>query len=139
MLFLALNLNGIVKGRRRSPENGVFIRNSGTENKISVNLRGDKKNLRSLKSIGEICIRLLIHTLKDQANRYCKQELFLLSKIAKAPLPETSLKGASQKRVVAEMLKQGFIKPGAKGYCLTARGKWYNTKAKNFSGNDSSI
>lgn len=125
MLFMALNADGAARGRRDAPENGIFVRNSGTENKISVNLRGDKKNARALKSIGETCIRLLLPALKDQNNRYYKLEQILLSQIAKAPLPEPALKGPAQKQVAAEMLKQGLVQTGAKGFRLTARGKWY--------------
>ncbi len=125
MLFLALNADGAARGRRDTPENGIFIRNSGTENKISVNLRGGKKNARALKSIGETCIRLLLPALKDQNNRYYKLEQILLSQIAKAPLPESALKGPAQKQVAAAMLKQDLVQPGAKGFRLTARGKWY--------------
>jgi len=132
MLYLALNPCEPVRSRegspkRASPENGIFIRNSGTENKISVNLRGDKKNARALKSIGETCIRLLIPALKDKTSRYHRLELSLLNRMEETPFPETALKDPSQKRVATEMLKQGLIKSGAKGYRLTARGKWYNT------------
>lgn len=132
-LYLALNQGGSVRNQRRpaksgSPENGIFIRNSGTENKISVNLRGGKRNARALKSIGEICLRFLISALKDKTSRHFKLELSILSRVAEAPLPESAIIDSSQKRVAMEMLKQGLIKPGVKGYRLTERGKWYITK-----------
>jgi phosphoglucosamine mutase len=123
MLFLAINAKG---KQSKTPENGIFIRNSGTENKISVNLRGDKKNRVALKAIGEQCIRVLIPALKDRSNRLFKVEYSLLGQIAKNPLPENLIKVASKQRVILEMLKQNFIKPGVKGYILSSRGKWYN-------------
>ena len=46
MLYIALN-------SPRGSEAGVFVRNSGTENKISVNLRGAKGDASALKDIGE--------------------------------------------------------------------------------------
>lgn len=132
-LYLALNQGGPVRSQRRprksgAPENGIFIRNSGTENKISVNLRGSNKNARALKAIGEICIRFLISALKDKASRHYKLELSILRRVAEAPLPESAIRDPSEKRVTMEMLKQGLIKPGAKGYRLTERGKWYTTR-----------
>ena len=128
MLFISINSKRAEGNRHHSPENGVFIRNSGTENKISVNLRGDKKNGKALRAIGEACIRALILVLKDQSNRFLQLEQFLISQIAKTPLSENSIKDTSNIRVISEMLKQGFIKPSAKGYTLTFRGKWYNNE-----------
>ena len=40
---------------------GVFVRNSGTENKISVNLRGAKGDASALKAIGEQAVRILLY------------------------------------------------------------------------------
>jgi phosphomannomutase len=126
MLYLAINSKSNKGSHNKTPENGIFIRNSGTENKISVNLRGDKKNKVALKAIGELCIRVIIPALKDRSNRLFKLESSLFNQIAKKPLPENSIKDNAKKRVLSEMLKQGFIKPGAKGYTLTSLGKWYN-------------
>jgi phosphomannomutase len=106
---------------------GIFVRNSGTENKISVNLRGDQKEARQLKKIGESAIRLLLGALKDTDDHYYKLELDVLSQVAVTPVPEEELilEKQSRTRVIAEMGKQKLIELTAKGYRLTARGKWY--------------
>ena len=111
----------------KNPTSGIFVRNSGTENKISVNLRGDRKQARLLKEIGENAIRLLLGSLKDTEDHFYKLELDVLSQVAPKALPEDRLilEKNSRTRVLAEMGKQNLIELTAKGYRLTARGKWY--------------
>ena len=120
MLYLAL------AGAGRT-EAGIFVRNSGTENKISVNLRGSPQDRRVLKSIGEQVVRLLSAGLKDEANHYYKQELDLLSQIAGRPMREGAVKDSETQRVLKEMGKQELIHLTNQGYRLTPRGKWYIT------------
>lgn len=124
MLYISLK-----PGSSENPTAGIFVRNSGTENKISVNLRGGKKDARRLKKIGENAVRLLLGALKDANDRYYKLELDVLSQAARRPVPEgqLSLEKRSRTRVLAEMSKQHLIEPTPKGYRLTARGKWYIT------------
>ncbi len=112
---------------QKIPTAGIFVRNSGTENKISVNLRGDKKEARGLKAIGENALRLLLGTLKDTEDHYYKLELDVLSQVAANTLPEDRLilDKQARTRLLAEMGKQKLIALTAKGYRLTARGKWY--------------
>jgi hypothetical protein len=107
---------------------GVFVRNSGTENKISVNLRGAKGDASALKAIGEQAVRILFTTLKDQKNHHYKVELDLLSRIAAQPLQETQVTGSAQ-RVLMEMAKQKLVQPSAGGWRLTPLGSWYITSA----------
>ena len=103
---------------------GVFVRNSGTENKISVNLRGTRGDASALKAIGEQTVRILFTTLKDQKNHHYKVELDLLSRIAAQPLKEAQVTGSAQ-RVLMEMAKQKLVQPSAKGWRLTPLGSWY--------------
>ena len=107
---------------------GVFVRNSGTENKISVNLRGAKGDASVLKTIGEQAVRILFATLKNQDNHHYKVELDLLSRIAAQPLPETQVTGSAQ-RVLMEMAKQKLVQLSVKGWRLTPLGSWYITSA----------
>jgi len=107
---------------------GVFVRNSGTENKISVNLRGAKSDAASLKAIGEQAVRVLFTTLKNQDIHHYKIELDLLSRIAAQPLNEKQVTG-SAKRVLMEMAKQKLVQPSAGGWRLTPLGTWYITSA----------
>ena len=106
---------------------GIFVRNSGTENKISVNLRGGPKDKKALKAIGEQAVRLLFSGLKDESNHHYKLELDLLSQIAGQPLKEVSVKDSDAQRVLKEMGKQNLIHLTDQGYRLTPRGKWYIT------------
>ena len=129
MLYIALTSQSADKRAA-----GVFVRNSGTENKISVNLRGDKKDARPLQQIGENAIRLLLGALKDTGDHYYKLELDVLSQTALGPLPENKLilDERSRTRVLTEMGKQRLIELTPQGYRLTARGKWYiNSRSAN--------
>ncbi len=107
---------------------GVFVRNSGTENKISVNLRGAKGDASALKAIGEQAVRILFTALKNQDSHHYKMELDLLSRIAAQPLQETQVTGSAQ-RVLMEMAKQKLVQPSAGGWRLTPLGSWYITSA----------
>jgi phosphomannomutase len=107
---------------------GVFVRNSGTENKISVNLRGAKGDASALKAIGEQAVRILFAALKNQDSHHYKIELDLLSRIAAQPLKETQVTGSAQ-RVLMEMARQKLVQPSAKGWRLTPLGSWYITSA----------
>jgi phosphomannomutase len=107
---------------------GVFVRNSGTENKISVNLRGAKGDASALKAIGEQAVRILFTTLKDQNNPLYQVELDLLSRIAAQPLKESQLAGSVQ-QVLREMAKQKLVHPSAGGWRLTPLGTWYISSA----------
>ena len=106
---------------------GVFVRNSGTENKISVNLRGRKSDASKLKKIGLEVIKLLFSLLKDPGNALYKMELYALSQIASQPMTDEKLEVKNQYRLrlIDEMKKQNLIQPGPEGNRLTPLGKWY--------------
>ena len=108
----------------KGSEAGVFVRNSGTENKISVNLRGAKGDAAALKAIGEQAVRVLFETLKDENSHHYKVELDLLSRIAVQPLPDTQVSGSAM-RVLMEMAKQKLVQPSTRGWRLTPLGSWY--------------
>ena len=42
---------------------GIFVRNSGTEDKISINLRGSKSDASNLRQMGLEAIKILFTTL----------------------------------------------------------------------------
>jgi phosphoglucosamine mutase len=108
-------------------EAGIFVRNSGTENKISVNLRGRKSDAAKLKKIGLEILRLLFSQLKDQDSLFYKMELYALSQIASRPVTDAELeiKNQYKSRLINEMRKQDLIKLSPEGNCLTPLGKWY--------------
>ncbi len=106
---------------------GIFVRNSGTENKISVNLRGRKSDAGKLKKIGLEVQKLLFSLLKNPEHALYKMELYALSQIASHPLIEEKLEIKKQyrSRLVDEMRKQNLIQSSPEGYRLTPLGKWY--------------
>ncbi len=119
MLYLALTF-----GEKKRPA-AIFVRNSGTENKISVNLRGARGDKNFLCRAGEEGVRLLMQEMKDPGHSLYQIEKSLLDKINSAPLKEGEVGPDPAPRVLMEMGKQGFTTHSAKGYRLTPRGTWY--------------
>ena len=120
MLYIALDSK---KGERAA----IFIRNSGTENKIGINLRGPTKSAAKLKQIGEKCIRVIMPSLKDFENHLCKLEGAILSQLISGSALNTKIKfkRPAGERVLSEMIKQGLIQLTNNGHALTTLGKWY--------------
>ena len=106
---------------------GIFVRNSGTENKISVNLRGRKTDAGKLKKVGLEILRLLFSLLKDCNNPLYKMELYALSQISSHPVTDEALEVKKQykSRLIDEMKKQNLIESSPQGNRLTPLGKWY--------------
>ena len=103
------------------------MRNSGTEDKISINLRGSKSDASNLRQMGLEAIKILFTTLKNRDHHFYKLELHALSQIASQTLKEKDLRVEkhSKTRLVVEMQKQRIIKMNTIGFQLTALGKWY--------------
>ena len=112
---------------KKNENAAIFVRNSGTENKIGVNLRGSMKSAAKLKSIGEKCIKILLYSMKDFENHLCKLEKSILNQLIFGPVLNTKLKlkKPAGERVLSEMAKQGLIRLTRDGHTLTALGKWY--------------
>ena len=106
---------------------GIFVRNSGTENKISINLRGIKSDAANLKQIGQETIKILFDELKNYDHHFYKLEWDALGQIESQFLNEKDLEieKPSKTRLVTEMQKQGLIEMSSKGFRLTVLGKWY--------------
>ena len=123
MLYLSLTSKDGARG-------AIFIRNSGTENKIGVNLRGSKKDAGKLKSIGQQVIKILLSSMKDPENHLYKLEHDILNQLKGGSVPpdKLKLKKATGKRVLAEMIRQGLIGLTGKGYAITPLGKWYRSE-----------
>ena len=123
MLYVSLS-----KIQNSGGPSAIFIRNSGTENKISVNLRCDVKSAASLKKIGEKLIYILISTLKDEKERYAKLEVDVLMQVATRAKKEKQLtvEENAKARLLTEMSKQGLMCHTAQGYRLTPLGEWYH-------------
>ncbi|MBJ78826.1 MAG: hypothetical protein CMH80_03785 [Nitrospinae bacterium] len=108
----------------------VFVRNSGTENKIGVNLRGSKKDAAKLKSIGQQVVKTLLSSMKDPENPFYKLEQDILTQLKGGPMQaaKLKLKKATGGRVLSEMTKQKLIGLTTKGYALTPLGKWHRSE-----------
>tara|TARA_B100000929_G_scaffold227063_1_gene183338 strand:+ start:47 stop:433 length:387 start_codon:yes stop_codon:yes gene_type:complete len=127
MLYITLNSK---KGERAA----IFVRNSGTENKIGVNLRGPMKSAAKLKYIGEKCIKVLLSSMKDFENHLFKLEEDILNQLIHGSVSNAKLKfkKPAGKRVLSEMAKQGLIQLTKNDHALTTLGKWYlSTKKPN--------
>jgi phosphoglucosamine mutase len=125
MLYIALDL--------KSQQAAIFVRNSGTENKISVNLRGAMKSASNLKHIGKKCIKILLSSMKDFENHLCNLEGDVLNQLIHESVPKTKLKlkKSAEERVLSEMAKQDLIRLTKNGYALTTLGKWYLSTIKS--------
>jgi hypothetical protein len=119
-------------GSKKSENAAVFVRNSGTENKIGVNLRGSMKSAAKLKSIGEECIKILFYSMKDFENHLCKLEKNILNQLIYGSILNTKLKlkKPEGERILSEMAKQGLIRLTRDGHALTVLGKWYLSTKK---------
>jgi hypothetical protein len=111
----------------KSKPGAVFVRNSGTENKIGVNLRGDPQDAQKLQSLGECVTRLLFSTLKDRNNILYKIEMEILRQLMTIGKHEASVN--AETRVLREMAKQGLVQTTPKGFRLSLEGTWYLSQA----------
>lgn len=123
MLYISMSVKG-------SQEAALFVRNSGTENKIGINLRCRKKYAARLQSIGESVARVLFAEMKDADNEWRGLELEVLKKLENGAVPENrlGLQSQSSARLLPEMKKQNLIELAKGGCRLTHRGRWYFDK-----------
>jgi phosphomannomutase len=121
MLYLRIN-------QMKKHVASLFIRNSGTEDKIGVNLRGPVVNRDRLLGIGEEAIRVLLVRMKDQKKDRTAIERILLTyaRDGGAPSdPVCDLDADDYKQLLIESsIKQGLIDKPYPGAQLTERGLW---------------
>jgi hypothetical protein len=112
----------------------VFIRNSGTEDKIGVNLRGPIEESDKLLTLGEKVFRAVLLEMKDHEKTMAKAELELLSRAANGGIPAAPVAGLPQeeyRRLLTESgVKQALLEGAYPGALLTARGRWYYDSVK---------
>ncbi|MBN2209746.1 MAG: hypothetical protein JW759_10690 [Candidatus Coatesbacteria bacterium] len=117
MVFIALSPKGS-SGICAS----VFVRNSGTEEKTGVNVRGPKDIAGLLDQVGDLARRRLQSSLKSNKSEYAKAEMMLLAAAREAELAYVAftLSEAADTvaskfptvivgRLLLEMFKQDFI------------------------------
>jgi hypothetical protein len=127
--MLYLNLS-VISPTGKLDQASIFIRNSGTENKIGVNIRGAKRLKKHLGLLGETVTRQLMSGMKDNENEFCKMEWETVNNLYGQKTPEEDIMVSPEKRsrLLTEMKKQLFIELTVRGYGLTQRGKWYVEK-----------
>ncbi|MBI4827329.1 MAG: hypothetical protein HY804_00695 [Nitrospinae bacterium] len=122
MLYLKVTERGVHAA-------SVFIRNSGTEDKTGVNLRGRRGDGARLAAVGEEAARALMLKLKDKNSvmERAERQLLLAAKDGGAPeRPVAGLAAREYERLLLETgVKQGLLDRPAPGARLTERGTWY--------------
>lgn len=112
----------------------VFARNSGTEDKIGISLRGPLDKKKSLFEIGEEAVRGLLLRMKDMTKPFAKAETALIETCADKGAPDVPVGGLGADEyellLVESGLKQGLLDSAAPGARLTKLGEWYHASLK---------
>lgn len=121
MLYLAVN---DAAGRQRA---GIFVRNSGTEEKTGVNVRGAREDADELVRIGEAAVLYLAREMKDLDHAMARAERAVLEALAAGPRARDELpipEGVHAERLLEEMAnKEKVIRAGPDGYARTELGR----------------
>lgn len=100
----------------------VFIRNSGTEDKATLYLRGRIVDAERLSQVGDQLLEALIEHLKDESKPHSRAELEVLRSIRAGGAPETR-EHVSLSHLIHEMhLRQGLIERSGPEWELTSWG-----------------
>jgi len=102
----------------------IFVRNSGTEDKIGVNLRGAFAFKDRLDKIGDETVVFLLREMKKNENQYAVAEKEILEKIAlNKKFSQNDFHGINFKRLITEMeVKEKIIKHDGQRFILTEMG-----------------
>ncbi|MBI2875327.1 MAG: hypothetical protein HYY20_00410 [Candidatus Tectomicrobia bacterium] len=109
---------------------GVYIRNSGTEEKTAIYLRGSQEDRMRLAAVGEEVLRFLLAQMKDLGSLYAQAERVFLEGLHQGREPsgeelQARFPGLSPQRLIQEIEKQGLIQHEGAGWRLTNRGEEY--------------
>jgi len=111
------------------PLAAMYVRNSGTERKTGVVLRGPRRWGGDLLAAGERVLRAILVPLKDENDPAVRAEEALLLGLAEgagAPGAEKAdVPGAEDERIRKEALRGGLISLDGDGLALTDLGRWY--------------
>ncbi|MFI5403540.1 MAG: hypothetical protein ACHQ1G_11435, partial [Planctomycetota bacterium] len=118
MLYLAVRG---ADGRQRA---GIFVRNSGTEEKTGVNVRGALEDAADLLRTGEEAIVYLAGALKDRGHAMARAERAILEALRAGPSEAPPVpEGVNRERLLEELAnKEKVIRACARGYELTPLG-----------------
>jgi phosphoglucosamine mutase len=120
MLYLA------VKGADGRQRAGIFVRNSGTEEKTGVNVRGTLEDSAELVRVGEEAILRVARAMKDREHPMARAERAILEALRGGPRASAALPvpaGVHRERLLEELAnKEKVIRACAAGYELTPLG-----------------
>ncbi len=107
----------------------IFIRNSGTEDKSALYLRGTIHLSASLEKMGNMLHLLMLQGLKDRSNEFAKFEVDILKELLQQkPLQNTirAFPELPHDRIFKEMeLKEGLVVTEAGNLTITGKGKQF--------------
>ncbi|MHC4958435.1 MAG: hypothetical protein ACYTGN_08655 [Planctomycetota bacterium] len=105
---------------------GVFVRNSGTEEKTGVNVRGPVEDGDALVCIGEAALLHVAAAMKDHDHPMARAEKAVLEALADGPKPANALPipdGVNAERLLEELAnKEKVIRRCAAGFERTELG-----------------
>ncbi len=108
----------------------LFVRNSGTEDKTGVNLRGPVTASSDMLKLGERVFRVILTEIKDRAKPMAKAERELIERASQGGVPGSPVGGLTPEqyhRLIAESgVKQALLEGSYPGALLTERGRWYH-------------
>lgn len=120
MLYLAVMG---ADGRQRA---GIFVRNSGTEEKTGVNVRGTLEDSAELVRVGEEAILHVARAMKDRGHPMARAERAVLEALRPGPRAAATLPvpaGVHRERLLEELAnKEKVIRACPAGYELTPLG-----------------
>ncbi len=103
----------------------IFVRNSGTEDKISVNVRGPRALRTLLQKTLEAAMGILLKKMKNRGHRMAAAERMILEQLFHGEQPKKEFyPGVDFDRLTYEMeIKQKLIRSGTEGFSLTLLGR----------------
>ncbi|MHC4953396.1 MAG: hypothetical protein ACYTGZ_05855 [Planctomycetota bacterium] len=121
MLYLAVNGDD---GTQRA---GIFVRNSGTEEKTGVNVRGSMEDKQALSDIGESALLYLSARMKDHTHAMARAERAILEALGNGAVAADALPvpdDVHRERLLMELEhKEQVIRAVNGGYERTERGR----------------
>jgi len=115
----------------------LHVRNSGTEDKTGITVKGAKEDADRLKSLGGEIFKILAAAIKDPSHPFCAAQNKLVGLlhpdrvVAKSDLPKDAFQGVSLDRLLREAgEKEGMLEETPTGYRLTDVGRWYEAGCK---------
>ena len=128
----------IMEDARGRPLATIGVRNSGTERRVGISLRGPADWDEILRAVGQAALRELLARMKDADDPHARAEGALLRSLGEAPRDASALDaelahgaegrfGAAVRpeRIRKEAIRGGLIQETEEGLALTNLGRWW--------------